>query len=149
MFCAVTFDGIGDGKCTADVDAAFARVESGLALGGAQTHERAGSERKPPLRVAHAQELKRLNGKRARLVESALRVFGAVKRNWDNQHFGGSLAGELRDCIGHQAAQLASGGVQAIVFESVDGVTHATLVDAVGDSTDKWRRGESAGAAKR
>jgi hypothetical protein len=99
--------------------------------------------------VARAKEFERLNGKRARLIESALRVLGAMERHGDYEHFSGRFAGQLSDGAGQQAAELARGGVQAVVFESVDGLTHPAFVDAVRDGANKWRRGEAASAAKR
>jgi hypothetical protein len=94
------------------------------------------------------QEFERLNGKRARLIESALRVLGTMERHGDYQHFNWRFAGQLSDCASQQAAELACGGVQAVVFESVDGLTHPAFVDAVRHGANKGRRGKAAGAAK-
>jgi hypothetical protein len=88
-----------------------------------------------------AKEFERLNGKRARLIESALRVLGAVQRHGDYEHFSGRFAGQLSDGAGQQAAELARGGVQAVVFESVDGLTHPAFVDAVARRREQMAAG--------
>ena len=92
--------------------------------------------------------LKRLGGKRARLVESALRVLGAVQRHGNHEQIGGSLAGELRDRVGQHLPKPLRGRMQAAVFERVNGLTHVALIEAVGNGADKWRRRQAAGAAK-
>ncbi len=91
--------------------------------------------------VRPAEKLEGLNGERARLVEPALGEFGTVERHRNDKHFGGSLASELRDGLGQHPAQAFRGGVQVVVFESVNRFPHAALVDTVGDGSNKgWRR---------
>ena len=72
-----------------------------------------------------------------------------MQRHRNDEHFGGSLAGELRDGLGQHASKAFSSGMQAIVFESVDGFAHAALVEAIGDGADEGRRRQAASAAKR
>ena len=139
---------IGDRKCAAHVEPALTRREAGLGIGGAEPHERAGGQSEAPLRMAVVQELERFDGERARLIESALSVLGTMQRHRNDEHFGGSLTGELRDALGQHASKAFSSGMQAIVFESVDGLAHAALVKAIGDGADEGRRGQAASAAK-
>ena len=59
-----------------------------------------------------------------------------------------SLAGKLRDRLGQHASEPLGGGVQAIVFEGVNSLAHAALVNAVRNGADKGRGRQAAGAAK-
>ena len=98
--------------------------------------------------VRPTQKLQGLDGKRARLIETALGEFGAVERHRNHEHFGGSLTSELRDSIGQHPSKRFGGGVQAIVLERVNGLPHAAPVDGLRNGADKGRRSQSARAAK-
>jgi len=101
------------------------------------------------LGVRPAKKLQGLDSEGARLIETALRELGTVQRHRNDQHFGWSLAGELRDGFGEHPAKALSGGVQAIVFEGVNGFPHAALVGTIRNGSDEGRRRQAAGAAKR
>jgi len=76
---------MGNGKGSAQIDAAHARCEPCLALGSADTHQRAGGKGETPLGMAFGQRLERMDGERPRLVEAALSIFGLVQRDGDDQ----------------------------------------------------------------
>ena len=98
--------------------------------------------------MGSAEESKRLDGERAGLIESALRVLGAMQRHRNDKHFGGSLAGKLRDRLGQHASKAFRRGMKMIVFEGVNGFPHPAVVNAKGDGADEGRRRKTACAAK-
>ena len=141
--------GIGDGKCAAYIQATLARGEAGLRIGGPQTHESAWSEGQPPFRMRPAKDLESMDGERTRLIETALRIFGAVQRHRNDEHFGRSIGGELRDGIGEHTTKPARRRVQAVVLEGMDCFSHAALIETIGNGADKRRRRQATRAAKR
>jgi len=95
-----------------------------------------------------AKDLESVDGERTRLIEPALRVLGAMQRHRNDEHFGGRIGGELRNGIGEHTTKPARCGVQAVVLEGVDRLTHAALIEAIGDGADKRRRRQAASTAK-
>ncbi len=140
---------IGDREGSAHIQAPLAEREAGLALGGAQAHERAGGQREPPLGVGLAQKTQRVDGQRPRLVEAALGILRPVQRHGNHQHLGRRFGSQLGDGLGQHPAQPAGGGMQPVVLERVDGRLHAVLVRSVGHRPHKRRRREPAGSAQR
>ena len=141
--------GRGDAECAADIDTALARGESGLGLSGALAQQSAGGQGETPCGVGLGEEMERLGGHGAGLVEAAIGMPGAVQGHGDDEQFGGGLGGQRGDGVGEELAERAGGTAHAAVFEGVDGVFHAAVVGTVGDSALKWGRNEAAGAAER
>jgi hypothetical protein len=138
-----------NGECAADVHPAPTGGEAGLALRGAQAHQAVGGEAKLPRWVGLAQETQSVLSERPGLIESALGLFGMMKRNGDDEHGKQRLIGQAGDGLGEHATQHRGRGMQTLIFEGMDGVAHAVLVEAEGDGAKERRRSEAADAAPR
>lgn len=141
--------GVRDREGAAHVDAPLARSESSLAIGGAQPHQRARRKRELPRGMTAAQAEHRFARESPRLVESALRILGAMQWDGDDQHFSRRLISQLGNGHGEHAAEIPRGRMQAVVFERVDGFAHAAFVKPVRNGANKVGRSNPASAAKR
>lgn len=76
---------IGNLERATDVVATLARREARLAAGGTKAHERAGSKSEMRCGMRFAQRVNGAFSKNARLVESAVPVFAAMKRHGNDK----------------------------------------------------------------
>ena len=90
-----------------------------------------------------------MRGEHMCLVETAIGVFGPVKRDRNNEHFSRRFIGKLCNGMGQSATQFARCGNEAVVFKRVDGVLQAGFVRAIRDRAHKWRRCKPAHATDR
>ncbi len=135
-------------ECTANVVAALARRESGLAFSGPQSHERGGRKREKPVGMRFAQGLDGALCEGSGLVEAALLVLGAVQWYGNDQQFGGRIGCKLSDGGSENGAKTASRGMDTVVLQRMDGGAHAAIIGSERDSACKGRRRKAAGAAK-
>lgn len=91
----------------------------------------------------------RVRAKHLGLVETAIEVFGPVKRDRNDEHFSRRLASKLRNGLGQSATQFARCGNKAAVFQGVNGVLQARFVWAVSDRAHKRWRGQPTNATYR
>jgi len=88
-----------------------------------------------------------VSGEGARLVEAALFAFAAMQRDRHDEHFGWSLGRQLCDSRCEHNAKRTGRGMDAIVFERVDGCTQRIVVGSERDGTYERRRRQAAGPA--
>ncbi len=137
-----------DGEGAAEVDASGAGGKARLAFGGAEAHQGGRRESQMPGGMGEAQGAESLFGQGSGLVESALFVFGTVQGDGDDEQIGGRIGGKFGDGLGEEFSESAGGRMQAAVFEGMNRVLHAALVEAEGNGSDERRWGEAAGAAE-
>lgn len=134
-------------ECAAHIQPALSRCEAGLTPGGAPALECVGQQCEPPRRMTAVQEPDGMGGKHVSLVETALGVFGPVKRDRNHEHLRGGLGGKLRDGLRQTSAKFARRRNKAVVFQRMDGVFEPGFIGAISNCTHKWRRREPANAA--
>ena len=141
---------IGNRECAAHIQPPLARRQAGLALGGAQPHQRARGQREPPLRMASCAGHRSASTASERAwLKPRWAYFERCSGTGTTSISAGRFAGQLGDGLGQHPAQPAGRRMQPVVLERVDGRLHAALVRPVGHGPHKRRRRQAAGPAER